>query len=817
MSTFKHPLSVCLAAIALGVISPAHGQATAPVAPKVVPPAPDPAETVKLAEFTVSTARDVGYFSSDTAAGSVLAGKPIKELALSISIVNRELLDDLQTMNIAEAMQFSASFSPESGLVRGHGAQMNAEGQFTNRVGNSTNGVPESGAVERIELIKGPPSVLMSSASAGGAVNITPKRPKGTNFAEAEFQYGNFQTRYRTEINRVLSRKLGTRIGIQYTEADFNGGSLFGQSNLPEFDRDRRLLVFNSTEWRPFPNTVLGVDIEQVRDRSRPGNRTALRFATVTRNGQSVRLPWYLAYDMPLNWSISGPGIETGKDHRYLTARWTQKWAAHFKTEGNIYNQWYNEKMLAGNQNLEESAAPAGLPPFRSLRVSSYDRTHVAQRTTQMAFRGLFDYDIRDTKHQVVMKYNYYTFYTDSQSYRAYAPGTNPLTGLTAANEIKGPWFRIDGASADQMNGYDRGYPQNLNYLWRYTQDAHDNPRRHQGNIIYTGEYPTRIGTFFPLVGISYHSQIESYQTRYALVAGALTNPRTLGRPHRWGSAPSAGIVYQINPSLGIYSSFLESFQVPTNSNSFNELLPNREGVSYETGIKIDLYDRKVTGTFSYFDTTDKNRSVTDSSAFNVNTRDVNGNGPRDAGFDPNNLAANTSRGDTVAVGEYNSKGWDFEVTLALARGLQAMLSATLVQAGVTQDPNPSFVGQKNGGFAERNYGAVVSYRFLGGQLKGLSLGTGYRYTSDRYLSRVRQFTTVVGSPYVDYWQPSAQSLLVFAKYGFKVGRRDAWVQFNADNLLKSKRYINETAFTNLNIYGITTPISWRVTTGVRF
>lgn len=425
----------------------------------------------------------------------MLAGKPIKEL--SISIVNRELLDDLQTMNIAEAMPFSASFSPESGLVRGHGAQMNAEGQFTNRVGNSTNGVPESGAVERIELIKGPPSVLMSSASAGGAVNITPKRPKGTNFAEAEFQYGNFQTRYRTEINRGLSRRLGTRIGIQYTEADFNGGSLFGQSNLPEFDRDRRLLIFNSTEWRPWPNTVLGVDLEQVRDRARPG------------------------------------------------------------------------------------------------------------------------------------------------------------------------------------------------------------------------------------------------------------------------------IVYQINPAVGIYSSFLESFQVPTNANSFNELLPNREGVSYETGIKIDLYDRKITGTFSYFDTTDKNRSVTDSSAFNVNTRDVNGNGPRDTGFDPNNLAANTSRGDTVAVGEYNSKGWDFEVTLALARGRQAMLSATLVEAAVTQDPNPSFIGQKNGGFAERNYGAVVSYRFLGGQLKRFALGSGYRYTSERYLSRVRQFTTVVGSPFVDYWQPSAQSLLVFAKYGF--------------------------------------------------
>jgi len=51
----------------------------------------------------------------------------------------------------------------------------------------------------------------------------------------------------------------------------------------------------------------------------------------------------------------------------------------------------------------------------------------------------------------------------------------------------------------------------------------------------------------------------------------------------------------------------------------------------------------------------------------------------------------------------------------------------------------------------------------------------------------------------------------------FKVARRDAWVQLNADNLLKSTRYINETSFTNLLIYGIDTPVFWRVTTGVRF
>jgi iron complex outermembrane receptor protein len=719
-------------------------------------------------------------------------------------------------MNIGEALQFSASFSPESGMVRGQAA-IDPSGQFTHRVGNSTNGVPDSGSVERIELIKGPPSVLMSSSSAGGSINITPKRPQRKNFAETELQSGNYQRRGRVEVNRVLTPTVSTRLGIQYTAAAFNGNSLLSQNNLPEFDSDRRLLVFNSTVWKPLPRTVLGFDLEQVRDRSNQGNRTALRFATVTRNGQSVRLPWYLAYHVPLNWSVSGPDIQTAKDHRYLTAMWSQQWATHFKTEANLYNQWYNEKLLQGHSNFEESTAAPGLAGLRALRVSSFDRTQMAQRTTQVAFRGLFDYAIRGTKHQLVLKYNYYTFYTDSQSYRAYQPGTHPLTGLIAANEVKGPWLQIDGASAEQINRYDRSYPTTLSYLWRYTQDAHDNPHRHQGNIIYTGEYPTRLGSFFPLAGISYHSQIQSTRTTYTLVNGALNNPTLPSRPHRWGSAPSAGLVYQVTPDIGFYSSYLESFQVPTNMNSFNELLPNRSGVSFETGVKIDLFDRKISGTFSRFDTTDRNRATNDASAFNVNTRDVNGLGPRDPGFNPDALAANTPRGDTVALGEYNATGWDFDLTLQPLRGLQATLSATLTDAKTTKDLNPSFLGQRLGGFARRNYGAVVNYRFFHGPLKGLSVGGGYRFTSDRYLGRVRQSTTVIGSPYVDYWQPSAQTLIVFSKYVFKLGRREAWLQFNGDNLLKTKRYLNETSFTNLTIFGLATPVVWRITTGVRF
>lgn len=77
-----HLLPRGLAAVSLIATSLAFGQPppSAPIKPIVT--TTEGTETVTLSEFSVSTSRDLGYYSSDTAAGSGLTGKPVKELAL---------------------------------------------------------------------------------------------------------------------------------------------------------------------------------------------------------------------------------------------------------------------------------------------------------------------------------------------------------------------------------------------------------------------------------------------------------------------------------------------------------------------------------------------------------------------------------------------------------------------------------------------------------------------------------------------------------------------------------------------------------------
>jgi outer membrane receptor protein involved in Fe transport len=765
---------------------------------------------LSLSEFVVSTERDRGYYSGNAAAGSVLANTALKDLSMSIQVLNRQFLDDLQPTDIKEALQFASAWNPDTGQIRGLDA-LGADAAGTGRSGFGTNGLTEAGGVERIEVMKGPTSLLFGSSNPGGTINAIPKRPTNRNWVETEVMYGNFQQRYRLETNYVLNNRLRTRLGLQYSERSTNNDTPSNQIVIGDHDYDKRHLLFSSTIYRPFQNTEVILDFEYLRGRENRGDRTSTRFATVTRDGASVRLPWYLAYNVPLTWSISGPDAFRTNDHYYLTGAVNQKITPWLTSETNLWYQWRNGNNLR-NVSVEESTTGP-----KAVRIGNYNVSTNDQRTTMITQRFLTTFDIGESKHRLVVRGVKYDFYNDSQTFRAYVPGTNPITGRTAANEVKGPWLAIEGVSADTIRGYDLSWPAIGSYTWRYDQDNHDHPQRIQGNVIYQSEIPTKIGRFNVLSGIGYHRQIESYRTTWATVGGQAVNQRLLQRPKRTGSAPTAGLVYEPINGVSIYGQFAESFIVGNTQNSFQELLPNREGESKELGVKLDLWDRKLSGTFSVFSSLDFNRPINDPNQFNVNTRDVNGLGPRDPGFNANALAPNTPRGDNVALGEYKSEGFDADLIYQPWANLQISVATTIAEGSTERDPDPSNLGRPLTGASKKSYTGLVRYSFQEGALKGLAVGGAFRKTGELFLNRIKQ-TSALGAPFVDYYRPGKTTLNVFAKYNFKVRGHSAWVQLNGDNVLHSAvNTLNEVSFTNRLTFEVESPVTWRVTTGVRF
>ncbi len=148
-------------------------------------------EVVQLSAFEVSTKQDEGYRSNNSASGNK-TGTAIRETPQSIQIVNQSFMDDLQARSVADALAYT------SGLTEGQnsrGDRFEIRGfttgiPFKNGFRDTGRAPRDTANFDRIEVAKGPASVIFSRTSAGGAVNILTKLPQRRRFAEASATWG---------------------------------------------------------------------------------------------------------------------------------------------------------------------------------------------------------------------------------------------------------------------------------------------------------------------------------------------------------------------------------------------------------------------------------------------------------------------------------------------------------------------------------------------------------------------------------------------------------------------------------------------------
>lgn len=154
-----------------------------------------------------------GYVArrSDTATKT---DTPLIETPQSVSVVTRDQIEDQGATTVSQALRYSASVLGETRLssggrydsvfIRGFGGGGSGAG-FVNyldglRLQRGINYlVPayEPWGLERIEVLRGPSSVIFGQVKPGGIVNLVSKRPKDEAHGEVQFRAGTFS---RTEM-----------------------------------------------------------------------------------------------------------------------------------------------------------------------------------------------------------------------------------------------------------------------------------------------------------------------------------------------------------------------------------------------------------------------------------------------------------------------------------------------------------------------------------------------------------------------------------------------------------------------------------------
>lgn len=138
---------------------------------------------------------------------------PLSETPQSITVVPRALLESQQAQSLGDALNnvpgvVSQTFGRRGWddlIIRGQTA---SDSLFLDglRTGASNRIAQELFGLERIEVVKGPASLLYGQVLPGGLVNMVSKRPGAEAFANADVTVGNFGLRQGTfDLNRPVS------------------------------------------------------------------------------------------------------------------------------------------------------------------------------------------------------------------------------------------------------------------------------------------------------------------------------------------------------------------------------------------------------------------------------------------------------------------------------------------------------------------------------------------------------------------------------------------------------------------------------------
>lgn len=205
-----------------------------------------------------------GYVAPTTTTGSK-TDTPLIEAPQSLGIVTRQQMDDQAAQSVSQAMRYTAGVLPEvrpsarydSVFVRGFGGQ-GTGAAFVNmqdglRQGRGVQfGVPNTDPwlLERIEVLRGPASVLYGQTGAGGLVNLVSRRPTEQRINEVRLEAGSnalMQTAFdfggkATEDGRFLYR---------FTGIARTAGTQVDHVN------EQRVAIAPAITWRATDNTTI--------------------------------------------------------------------------------------------------------------------------------------------------------------------------------------------------------------------------------------------------------------------------------------------------------------------------------------------------------------------------------------------------------------------------------------------------------------------------------------------------------------------------------------------------------------------------------
>ncbi len=219
-------------------------------------------ETIYLTPFMVTSEADTGYGVKDTLAGTRVRTE-LKDVASALSVVNEQFMENTGAKNSQDLLVYTTN--TEVGGIHGNfsgagGSQTYSESQNLLRPSNNTRvrgldsadntrdyfltEIPWDGYnVDRVDMQRGPNSILFGVGSPAGIINTSVNGATLKNAGKVEARFDNNGSfRASLDLNKVLVKN---KLSVRFSALDDN--TKFQQK--PAFNHDRR--VFGALRYEP--------------------------------------------------------------------------------------------------------------------------------------------------------------------------------------------------------------------------------------------------------------------------------------------------------------------------------------------------------------------------------------------------------------------------------------------------------------------------------------------------------------------------------------------------------------------------------------
>ena len=202
-----------------------------------------------------------GFVATNSLTGTK-TNTPLIETPQSVSIVTRDQIDVQNSGSTKDALRYTAGIDSTNRANFYSTDIMYSRGFILNRFvdgmklqgDNATAMAPQEElyGIERVEVLRGPSSILYGQSSPGGIVNLVSKRPTATPFADLMLQGGSFdQKNVGFDLGGAVDKNKEFQVRLT--------GFLHDANNQVDFVKEQRAFIMPAFTWQPTKDTTFTV------------------------------------------------------------------------------------------------------------------------------------------------------------------------------------------------------------------------------------------------------------------------------------------------------------------------------------------------------------------------------------------------------------------------------------------------------------------------------------------------------------------------------------------------------------------------------